>query len=107
MDLRTFAPKGGALTAVINPAYEMIKYNGAGGWGGGQEHQSHAYELVDLPQETKHPTTMATDEAYVMVSSRRRLPSLPPSVVTFTGEDVVVVKEREQMVTYNTIAGGQ
>ena len=62
---------------------------------------------MDLPQETNSPTTMATDEAYVMVSSRRRLPSLSPSVVTFTGEDVVVVKEREEMVTYDTIAGGQ
>ena len=110
VDLRTFAQKGGALTAVINPAYQMIKHHGAGGGGGGRERQGHAYELVDVPQETNTPTTRATDESYSMMSSpfsRRRLPSLPQSVITGTGGDVGVVKKREETAAYDTIAVGK
>ena len=110
VDLRTFAQKGGALTAVINPAYQITKHDGAGGGGGGRQHQGHAYKSVNVPQETKTPIARATDESYMMMSSpfsRRRLPSLPRSVITCTGGDVGVVKKREEVAAYDTIAGGQ
>ena len=103
--LRTYAPKGGALTADINPAYVIMKHAGRRG-----EQESHKYEVVgpSSGNSVNPPPTKATGDTYEIPPSpppRPPLPNLPLSGIPPTGEDMGVVKEGEEKVLYATIPG--